>query len=74
MERDMERLNDLTRLDKQTDLHVAVVHKVSEELITHLVDNMETDQLNQDDCNRRRAIDYLVSAKIEGDHTVAVYC
>jgi ankyrin repeat protein len=60
MERDMERLNDLTRLDKQTDLHVAVVHKVSEELITHLVDNMETDQLNQDDCNRRRAIDYLL--------------
>ena len=54
---DFEETDDQQR----TVLHLAFIHRMSEEFIHCLVELMTTTQLNQRDCRGRRPIDYLVS-------------
>lgn len=47
--------------NKQTALHLSLLHRMPEQFILALVEKMQSSQLDEQDNNRCRAIDYLVS-------------
>jgi ankyrin repeat protein len=58
------KLDGLMRSEDQTDLHVAIFHRMPSDDIARLIESMNPSQLNQVDSKNRRAIDYLLDWEV----------
>ena len=59
-----ENLFSFTNDHEQTALHLSILHRLPEEFIIALVLKMEKSELDQQDVNGYRAIDYLVGNRL----------